>query len=279
MANLLFGTRNGNVDLLDLDTAMALNFGAKFDPIKKQFFYDLQLSNGSESKVEKVMVVYKRPEPTEVSFVLPAIIITRDSIVPAWDRLTSPAIEYQVPAPGSVRVSAGGQLGYSSYERKPQAQPYDISYTFECWARYREVAQIMLMKLMVAYPLQDGKVTIYDSLGVSKTYTVLQQNTADLTQISSMVERIPGFSLILKVQTELTLDRIPSVTRPFTGATSSSPIPGISDAGNSHPGDVPFGDTENGGWGPSPNQNGAGLYGTGLPILRVGLTNPESNVK
>ncbi len=265
MANLVFGERNGDVDLLDLDTAIATSFGAKFDPVKKQLFYDLYLSKAIGAKPEKVMVVYKRPEPTEVSFILPAIIITRDSIVPALDRLTSPSIEYQVPAPGAVRVSAGGQLGWSSYLRKPQAQPYDISYTIECWARYREVAQILLTKIMVAYPLQDGKVTVIDSLGISKTYTVLQQNTADLTQLISMVERIPGFSLILKVQTELTLDRIESTTNPFTGGTSSSPIPGISDANN------PAGD-----YGPNPGT--AGLFGSGLPILRVGITADTNNV-
>lgn len=270
MSGLTFGQKNGNVDLLDWDTAIVEGFGAQLDIIKKQYYLPLNIFDEvNDEKVDKVLVIFKRPEPTDANFVLPAIVVTRDNVAPAYNRLTSPTVQYRIPAPGATMVSAGGQIGWTEYETKPQEQPYDISYTIECWGRYRQEAQTLLMMVMVAYPLQTGTVTVTDSEGVQRQYTVFQQGTADLTQISSMVDRIPGFSLSIKCEAELTLDRTSFTVSAFTGSLSSSPIPEISDAGNSGPDGSGFGDTENGGNGPNPGPGG--LYGTGLPIIRAGI--------
>lgn len=265
-----FGTRNGNVDLFDWDTAIVEGFGAVLDPVKDQYFLPLDIYNEDNAeKIDKALVVFKRPEPTDTNFVLPQVVVTRDNVVPALNRLTSPTVQYNLPAAGATRVSAGGVLGWTEYETKEKEQPYDISYTIECWGRYRFEAQTILQMIMFAYPLQTATVTVTDSLGVTRQYAVFQQGTADLTQISSMVDRIPGFSFSIKCEGELTLDRQSFTLPAFTGGLSASPIAGISDAGNSGPGGSGFGDTSNNGNGPNPGPGG--LYGTGLGITRVGL--------
>jgi hypothetical protein len=96
-----------------------------------------------------------------------------------------------------------------------------------------------------------GRVKVIDSLGVERIYAVYQQGVTDLTQLSSMVDRVPGYALSLKVEGELTLDKESFTLPAFTGGTSSTPVAGINDN--------------------DPDPGPGGLYGTGKPIIRTGI--------
>lgn len=270
-----FGHKIGDLDFFDWDKAIARGIGAVEDKVKKEWFIPLDMvvrrPGEADVPVPRALVVFKRPEPTNINFQLPEITIIRDNAVPAPNRLSSQGnAQYRIPAPGAVRVSAGGRLGWSAYEMKPKADPYDLTYTIECWTRSRSLSQILLQIVMAKYP-QRGTVTVTDSIKNDGVYAVYQQGTADLTQLGSMVDRVPAFSVSIKVEAELTLGQRSFTVAAFTGATSSSPIPGINDSasGNGQSGDSSVAGDD------TPNPGSGGLYGTGLPIIRVGIVEDD----
>lgn len=281
-----FGTRTGSLDLLDWDEAIIRAFGAQEDLDKEQWYLPLQgifvNVDGRPEPVTRALVVYKRPEPTLISATLPMIAVVRDSIQLAEARLVTPVQSYRLPAEGAKRVSAGGKLGWTHYETKDKEQPYDLYYTIECWARYRTVAQMLLGMVMKAFPAR-GAVLVLDGRNNDRTYAVFQENTSDLTDVSSLVERVPGFSLSIRVEGELTLDKEPIVVPAFTGTQSNVPFEGggytLVPGPGGHglvPADANGVPIAGMGGTPAPGQNDpdpgpGGLYGTGLPIIRSSI--------
>lgn len=250
-----FGMRTGTLDLLDWDEAVIRGFCAEEDLEKEEWFLPLDgifiEVAGRAEPVDRALVVYKRPEPTQITATLPMIAVIRDSIIPAEERLLTIVQQFKLPTDGAAAVSAGGMVGYTEYDTKDKAQPYDFIYTIECWARYRTVAQMLLQMVMAKYPHR-GTVLVTDSIGCERTYATYQQGVNDLTEVSSMVERIPGFSLTIKVEGELTLDREQFSVPAFTGTRTPEPLPGHGDEDEPDPGP-------------------GGLYGTGHPIIRSGI--------
>lgn len=255
-----FGSKTGHVDWLDWDKAIALGFGAQHDPTKNEWFLPiapLYIEDPQKGPVEitKALVVTKRPEPTQIEFNLPEIAIVCDDLIPDPSRLQSPTVQYRVPCEGAYPVSVGGMLGWSSYETKDKERPVDLVYTIECWARYRTVAKMLLQMIMAAYPIK-GSVNVTDSLGNVRTYLVTQEGTADLTEVNSLVDRVCGYSLTIRAEAELTLDKTPTCEPAFTGDQTVTPGPG-------QPVD--------------PNLPPGGRYGDGLTTTRVTVMENEKS--
>jgi hypothetical protein len=263
---------------------MATALGAVPDPTKNQWFLPLEgifvQVDGRQEPIDRALVIYKRPEPTQVSAVLPMIAVIRDSVTPAEDRLLSTVVSYKLPCEGAKPVSAGGCTGWTSYEQKDKEQPYDFFYTIECWSRFRTVAQILLQIMMRRFPMRGQTVLVNDSLDNSRTYATYQQGVTDLTDVSSMVERVPGYSMSLRVEGELTLDREPVCIPSFTGTQTTEPLPGAGGPGYQLvPGPGGYGlvpaDINGIPLCPSgiqnPDPGTGGLYGTGTPIIRTGV--------
>lgn len=286
---LEFGERTGNVDYQDWDDAMLRGIGALPDVPKNQWYLPLEgifvKVDGRQEPITRALVVYKRPEPTQITAVVPMIAVIRDSIVPAEARLLEQTVQYRLPCEGAIRVSAGGEVGWSSYETKDKEQPYDFFYTFECWARYRAVAQMLLLMVMKKFPHR-GAVTIIDSIDNPRTYAVYQQGVTDLTDVSSMVERIPGYALSVRVEAELTLDRESFCVPAFTGSRTTAPLPGVGTGPGGYqlvpaPGGVGLVPADGNGiplalggqvaGSGDPDPGPGGLYGTGKPIIRAGV--------
>lgn len=281
---LEFGYRTGHVDFYDFDEAMALALGAAPDPAKNEWFLPLEgifvHVDGRKEPIDRALVVYKRPEPTQISATVPMISIIRDSVTPAEERLLSTVRSYRLPCEGAKRISAGGCLGWTSYEEKDKEQPYDFFYTIECWARFRTVAQILLQMMMRRFPMRGQTVRVVDSIDNERIYAVYQQGVTDLTDVSSLVERIPGYSLAVRVEGELTLDREPECLPAFTGTQTTEPLPGSGGPGYQLvPGPGGYGRVPadaNGiplcpGGVQNPDPGDGGLYGTGRPIIRTGV--------
>ena len=281
---LEFGERTGSVDFYDFDEAVAHALGALPDEAKNEWYLPLQgiyaVIEGRQTPIERALVVYKRPEPTQISAVLPMISIIRDSTTPAEARLLSPVVSYRLPCEGARQISAGGGLGWTSYEQKDKEQPYDFFYSIECWSRSRTVSQILLQIMMKRFPMRGETVVVLDGIDNPRTYATFQQGVTDLTDVSSLVERIPGYSLAIRVEGELTLDREPICVTSFTGTQTTAPLPGVGGPGYQlvpGPGGnglVPADDNgiplSNGGV-QNPDPGNGGLYGTGTPIIRTGI--------
>ena len=224
--------RVGDVDLLDWDISAWKVIGAKLDEVKNELYFPLGFMTtiknpnpelDDDVEVDYARVLFKKPEPTHFEFDLPLIAISRDDISPATDRIYPVTESYRVPAEGATRVSTCGVLGWSHYETKPQEEPLDFTYTYEAWARDRVIAQQMFVMLMAKLPPLRGKMTVVDSLECARVYSFGMESTADLTEVSSLVDRIPGFSISIRVKGELTLDLSAIVTNAITGTLSDTP--------------------------------------------------------
>ncbi|MDX1486859.1 MAG: hypothetical protein R3268_01565 [Acidiferrobacterales bacterium] len=267
-----FGYRTGHVDLIDWDLGVTKKTGALLDEEQSEWYLPLNFNVNDPARgpvaINRALVVYKRPEPTQVKHEVPQIAIIRDDIDPDEKRIFSPTVQYRLPCEGSTPVSVYGCIGYTSYETKNQEHPYLLTYTIECWARYRTIAQILLQKMMVAFPLR-GTLSVLGTeeagrnVENDRTYLFFQEGIADLTEVNSMVERIPGYSLTIRVEAELTLDRIPTCEPAFTGPTSPNPTPGL--PGMPNPDGPGNPDYPNG----NPDLPPGGLYGTGAPAVRT----------
>lgn len=252
-----FGMRTGHVSLEDYDLAVIRQTGAILDDAQGEWYLPLNFfvedsTIGSAVKIDRALVVYKRPEPTQVQHIVPQIAIIRDDIDFDERRLFTPTVQYRLPAEGAFPVSVGGMLGFNCYETKDKEEPFNLTYTLESWSRYKTVAQFLLQRMMAAFPPRGTlQVLATEEAGrnveCDRTYLFFQQGIADLTEVNSMVERIPGYSLTVRIEAELTLQKVPFNASAFTGPTS--PLP---------PGNEPV----------NPSLPGNGLYGTGLPNVR-----------
>jgi len=151
-------------------------------------------------------------------------------------------------------------VAHNCYETKDQEQPYNLTYTIEAWARYKVAALNLIQIVMRAFPLRPSKPTITvmareeasRNVVCPREYRFSQEGFADLTEINSMVERIPGYALTIRIEGELTQDKAPITVGAFTGTRSEDPIPGT----ECFPGG-------------NPSLPPGGLYGDGLPSIRA----------
>lgn len=272
MSSREFGFRTGHIDLLDYDQAMVEGVGAILDNAKVSYYLNLVDANGdgiyvkppgsdAPTEVRKAVVRFKQAEMAREEMDLPCVLFIRDDFTFAEAREWSPTEQYRLPACGAKRVSVGDCLGWDRYETKPKEWPFDLTYTIEVWARYRTVAQVLLQIISARYPPR-GSVTVVDGLDNPRTYHTFQEGTADLTEINSLVDRIVGFSLTVRVEGELTYDRVPQIEDGFTGPTRPPGDP--SDPGYGQPGGLSGPFDPNG-----PDPGPGGVYGDGQPIKRV----------
>lgn len=265
MTNLIFGERTGYLDPLDYDMGVATALGALHDEEKNQLYLPLTdpcgksiyiQPEGSEAPkpITRALVVFKQSEPTHTEWDLPCVLIQRDDMTHAEARREGlPSLQYRLPAEGATPISAGDTVGYDCFETKEKEWPHDFTYTIECWARHRVVAQVLWTMVMRTFPPQTS-VTVRDGRGVERMYHAFTEGTADLSEINSLVDRVIGYSLTLRVEGEITLNRVERVGKSFTGETRPPTDPnnpsGPYDPDNPDPGD-------------------GGLYGEGLPDRRV----------
>lgn len=259
-----FGMRNGHVDLIDFDLGVLRQTGAVFDDVQNEWYLPINYivpdpAKGGHVNLERALVVYKRPEPTQVQHEVPQIALLCDDIDFDATRLYSPTTQYRVPAAGASPISVAGMLGYDCYETKDKEQPYNLTYSIEVWCRYKVPALGLLQRMMRAFPPR-GTLTVSATeeagrnVRCDRSYLFFQEGVADITELNSMVERIPGYSLTIRVEAELTLDKEPFTVNAFTGGQEVTPIPGTPDFPGGNP-DLPPG----------------GLYADGRASVRVTL--------
>jgi len=225
------GMRTGVLDLFDWDIAAWQIICGEWDTAKNELYMPLGFLTEIPDpdgqglvEVDRARILFKKPEPTHMEMDLPLVVINRDDVSYAGSREFPITEQYRVPAPGATRISACGTLGWSHYETREQDVPFDLTYTYEVWARDRTIAQMMFQILMSKLPPMRGVMNVTDSLDCVRAYSFVMESTADLTEVSSLVDRVPGFSITIRVQGELTLNRTAIIGTAVTGPTSSTPI-------------------------------------------------------
>lgn len=234
------GMRVGDVDFIDWDLAVVEHIGGVLEPAdpvdptepgKNMYFLPLEgifvKIENQRYEIDRAQIVHKRPEPSDVQLLLPSVVVSMEDVSPAINRLLGVTEQYRIPAEGAQSVAVDGCIGYSHYESKDQADPYDFSYSIEVWSRYRAVAKMMLGILMKRFPVRGHtSVGVLDSEGCRRQYLAILEGISDLTEVNSLVDRVVGYGLNVRIEGELTNANESFVATAFTGETSLTPDTG-----------------------------------------------------
>jgi len=160
-----------------------------------------------------IPVIWNAPDDRFQSFVLPCIVVRRDSVDPAPERWPSVHLKYRA-GQGEQVTSTWGRTeftgGYEEYEEQYGSFPYNLMYMFSvltAGVKAESNAQRMLKHVMKRYPPQGfTRIPVLDSLGDERTYDCTAEGPTDLKDALDIVDRQGGFALNVTVQGEIDLN-------------------------------------------------------------------------
>lgn len=169
------------------------------------FWMTIDLGNGV---FDKIPMYFGSPDAGFKEQKFPFISINRDDAAPNMLRYMGvQQLEYRAGVSGTEFYSTQrGLSGFLDYENKYQAMPYDMVYTISAWAGPSEINAIKIIRQVLrAFP-PVGRLVVYDSIGVKRTYEVYTEGgLIPLTEVSDPVTRIRGYGITIRVEGELDL--------------------------------------------------------------------------
>jgi hypothetical protein len=196
------GYRIGSVKIENIDEGFVSSLGIQFDLVGKT-------ASISEPGFESgIPVFFENPEQVLKDNIIPSLVVVRDTVdfhvnrpYNLWTK------EYRVPAPDSTAILVADMTGASSYVFKRMAKPCDLSYSVQFYHRNRLTAQRFVQALWMKFmPIWSQYVTVYDSLGISRFYSVFVENVAKLDEIASVVQRFPVMAFTIRIEAELDIE-------------------------------------------------------------------------
>lgn len=175
-----------------------------------------------------VPVYFAFPDDVLDVKILPSFVVRLDSYVPAMSRWQLGIFEYRVPAKGANPVAVTNPItgdvmaeGFDKYESKDQAEPFDLIYTIQIRARYRnnlDAAGYKMLKYVMRKFQTYTTIYVKDSLGDTRSYDAFLESHAISDLKKSTAEREAGFNLTLRVEGEI------DVNDPFITQAMTSPL-------------------------------------------------------
>lgn len=208
--------RTGDVWVTDFDRGVIETLGAIVNTAGDIYVIENIPGVCPPPDYQGVPVYFAFPDETIDLKILPSFIVRRDDTTPAMSRWHLGNQQYQVPSCGAGAVTITnprtGDLiasGFSSYEEKAQAVPFDILYTIQIRARYRNNLKVEAMK-MLHYTLKKYPpyTTVYvkDSNDEHRSYTAFMESPSPLDTRPDVAGRETNFNVSLRVEAELDLN-------------------------------------------------------------------------
>lgn len=219
----------GEVFVQDYDKGVFLTIGAEVDKTGTVYIIKNMKGVSPELGFEGIPVYFAFSDESIDKKVLPSIIIRRDAITPAMSRWHLGSLAYNVPTPEAHKVTVKHPItgeviatGYDQYERKDQAVPFDILYTIEIRARFRNNIQVESLK-MLQYMMKKLQpythFKMIDSEGDVRFYDAFMETPTAVDIMPDIAGKEANFNLTLRVEAELDLND-PFVVKAMT----SSPL-------------------------------------------------------
>lgn len=167
-------------------------------------------TTASSEAAQRVKVFFSQPEQIFRLKIYPFITINRDEMTPSTTRYMGvEQMDYRKGVSGT-QATAFGKQGFTEYENKLSAQPYDFVYTISIFDRYEAGAQAILHRVLKLFP-PIGRLNVIDSLGVSRSYDAyMEGGVVSLQEAIDPVTRVRGYAITLRVEGEIDL------TEPYT---------------------------------------------------------------
>lgn len=213
--------RTGVVTIRDFDVGLMNTLGFQVRTVKKTEFEDLSLfeptfaglsrgfvnipginSSFDSSLNDEVTIVVQYPDFVVTNDMLPAIIITRDTIDFDGTRNFGWEAQYKDAAEGSVKKTIGDFRGFDKVVIKTMAMPIDIFYTIYTFGRFRSQTNLLFHWVMDRFKFVSG-IRVKDSLGDSRFYDTVFQGFGEVSEITDVGKRIIGYSIVIIVRGEI----------------------------------------------------------------------------
>lgn len=207
MAIQVWNQRTGLVTVRNFDQGIIDTMGAAPGPVppgpsqsRTCSILGVPYPDGSTKSVN---VYFSQPEPIYRLKLFPFVTVNREDISPALNRwMNVGQLDYRTGVSGTQMV-INGVSGFSQYEAKYQAQPFDITYTITMMDRYEVGAQAILSKMLRAFP-PIGRLIVFDSLGLNRTYDAyVEGSVTNLQDLTDPVNRVRGYAMTIRVEAEL----------------------------------------------------------------------------
>lgn len=222
--------RTGEVWVTDFDRGVVTSLGAVINTVGDMYVLTIDGVSppppSGDIVFEGIPVYFAFPDETIDPKVIPSIIVRRDSMAPAMSRWHLGATQYNVPASSASPVTVvnprtGDVMasGFDAYEIRAQAIPFDLLYTIQIRAKYRNSLRVESMKMlrfvMKRFPPYS---TIYlrDSQDDLRSYTAFMESPDGMDTKPDVAGREANFNVSIRVEAELDLND-PLVRRAMTG--------------------------------------------------------------
>jgi hypothetical protein len=221
--------RTGDVWLTDFDRGVITSLGAGLNSVGDMYVINVPGVSppppSGEVEFEGVPVYFAFPDETIDPKILPSFVVRRDSFDPAMSRWHPGGQQYRVPAPGAhaavvtnPRTGDVMATGFDSYEDKSQAVPFDILYTVQIRARYRNNLKVEAMQ-MLRFTLKRfppySTVYVRDSQNELRSYTAFMESPSAMDTKPDVAGRETNFNISLRVEAEIDLTD-PVISRAMT---------------------------------------------------------------
>lgn len=208
--------RTGQVFIEDFDRGVVQTLGAVVNCAGDTYVIKDIPGVCPPPDAEGVPVYFAFSDETYDKKILPSFVIRRDSVSPAMSRWHLGSVSYTVPAKGATQLVARNPrtgdviaTGYDSYEEQDQAVPFDILYTIQIRARFRNNLQVEGLK-MLRYAMRIYQpytmVRVNDSLGEVRTYDAFMESPSAVDVRQDVAGREANWNLSLRVEAELDLN-------------------------------------------------------------------------
>lgn len=208
--------RTGDVFVQDFDKGAFLTIGAELTTKGDLFILKNIPGVSAPPGFPGIPVYFSMSDEGIDTKILPSVVIRRDAIIPALSRLHQGQTAYSVPAIGAHPVKVTNRItgetiaeGFDAYEIKSQAAPYDILYTIEIRARYRNNIQVESLK-MLQYMMKKiqpyTRFTVIDSEEDTRYYDAFMETPTAVDIMPDIAGKESNFNLTLRVEAELDLN-------------------------------------------------------------------------
>ena len=210
------GTRTGDVLLEDFDRGVVVTLGGVVNEEETHYVIKDVPGVSPPPDFEGIPIYFAFPDEVLQDLILPCWVVRRDSITPAMSRWHQGMLPYRIPAPGAVASDVlhpiTGEVtasGFSKYEQKTQATPFDLLYNIQIRARSRNNLRVPAMK-MLTFTLRQyqpyTQVLVMDSEKKRRSYDAFMERPSAQDTQSNVADREIRFNVTLRVEAELDLN-------------------------------------------------------------------------
>ena len=168
----------------------------------------------------RVPMKFANPEDSFSHYRLPAVLVRRNDMQPAFQRKPWYGISARAPSPDAVEITlSNGQKGWSKYREQWRAVPWDINYDVVVMGRLQNEVDLMLTYVLRHFRPPGFVFKVIDSKGDVRKYDAQEVSVSSASELADIADRTIAWSVAFTALGEVDLEDSVDYTS-FTGASA-----------------------------------------------------------